>query len=482
MEAALSVTVNPTGVASVLDELIGFPAEIALQLRLTSFDPPNAADVLVQVRPNGNRISAVDALLDFDPADIQVIEVTPGALLVEVLTGDFDNSAGTIDIGALTLGPSAIGEFVLATISLSLPNTAITSDLEDRELLFSESFPRETKAAFAGAEVPSKLAPLATLTPFPPGQLPNLEKSTPDNQKGAQFDWDPPIARPVGGLESFRVSIVGTSDQAGSSVINGDATDVGTLECFSVDELGVPRSIPCTLASPINIDEISFFRLSLNDNLADGRYVLTMTPFDNLGQSGESTELPDFVIDTEVPPTPSPPAPLPREGEVVAFTKETAPVLAWTESEDPLSDVEYDLHLSLSEDGLEVPGARTEFNELSETTQVVTNLDLNTVYWWHVRAVDQSGVTPAAALEPGSDGPSPLAPIAGRGNASAFSIPSRFVIDTVSPSTPDQQSLRNVSTGGNATPQSNGRAPATQDSSALARSERGPVWTYTTWT
>ena len=227
---------------------------------------------------------------------------------------------------------------------------------------------------------------------------------------------------------------------------------MGTLECFSVDELGVPRSIPCTLASPINIDEISFFRLSLNDNLADGRYVLTMTPFDNLGQSGEPTELPDFVIDTEAPPTPAATAPLPREGEVVAFTKETAPVLAWTESEDTLSDVEYDLHLSLSEDGLEVPGARTEFNELSETTQVVTNLDLNTVYWWHVRAVDQSGVTPAAALEPGSDGPSPLAPIAGRGNASAFSIPSRFMIDTVSPSTPDQQSLRNVSTGGNATP------------------------------
>ena len=449
-EVALAVKVNPIGVASVLDELIGFPAEIALQLRLTSFDPPNAADVLVQVRPNGNRVSAVDALLDFDPADIQVTGVTPGALLVEVLTGDFDNSAGTIDIGALTLGPPTIGEFVLATISLTLPNAAITSDLEDRELLFSESFPRETKAAFDGAEVPTKLAPLATLTPFPPGQLPNLEKSTPDNQTGAEFDWDPPIARPVAGLETFIVSIEGSGTGAGPTSINGDSTDVGTLECFSVDELGVPRSIPCTLASPINIDEISFFRLSLTDTLADGRYTLSVTPFDNLGQSGEPTELPDFVIDTAAPPTPAATAPLPREGEVVAFVNDTTPELAWTESEDPLSDVEYDLHLSLSEDGLQVPGARQEFNGLSEITRVVENLDLDTVYWWHVRAVDQSGVAPAAALEPGSDGPSPLAPIVGRGNASDFSIPSRFVIDTVSPS--DPQNVENISAGNDPTP------------------------------
>ena len=75
--------------ASVLRELIGFPVEIVLGLRLNNFEAPFEADVVVQVRPNGNRVSAVDAfldLLDVDPTGLEVVSLFPGSTLENVLS------------------------------------------------------------------------------------------------------------------------------------------------------------------------------------------------------------------------------------------------------------------------------------------------------------------------------------------------------------------------------------------------------------
>jgi hypothetical protein len=112
-------------------------------------------DLIIQADAGDQPVSGVDAFVDFDPAYLEVLSVTPGPALPTVLKNTHDNSAGTIDYGAGKLGaPFPTGTFTVATIQLralapTSPSTSIT---------FSTSFPRETTADYSGSDVTGTLS------------------------------------------------------------------------------------------------------------------------------------------------------------------------------------------------------------------------------------------------------------------------------------------------------------------------------------
>lgn len=97
------------------------------------FDPPQTTVVAGQefqvallVEAGSQPVDAVDAFLSFDPALLQVLELTPGSALPTVLAGSFDNATGRIGFsaGKQLGGPDPSGTFVLVTISLRTNSTA----------------------------------------------------------------------------------------------------------------------------------------------------------------------------------------------------------------------------------------------------------------------------------------------------------------------------------------------------------------------
>ena len=462
-DVALAVFVEEEGVLdpplSVLRDLFGFPLEIALQLRLTSFNSFQA-EVFIQVRPNGNRVSTVDAFLDFDTGDMTLANPVSaaGTAMELVLTGDSDNENGTVNYAALTLGGPPISEFDLAVVGASF--TGDLAGLAGMQILFhcfdgtgdliadedcTPPFPRNTQGAFEGASVPVRLVPLTTLTPFPPGVLENLKKTMPSNDNTPTFQWDPPLIRPVAGINSFVVSITGTGDNPGPSVVAGDVNDVNPPQCFGADGSVVDCFVQ---AGEFNFDDVTYVEFTVPQVLADGRYRFSVAAVDNLSQTGDETEIPLFSIDTGTPTVPVVSGNL---GVDLAFTNDPQPLLEWETSTDGLtatSDLTYDVQVALTQSFL---GPETREITTGDLFWKVGQLATDTIYWWRVRAVDDAGIIPA---DPGESDQGPLQSepevLPGRGNSSEFSTPIRFVIDTVPPS--DPQSLENLSTGGDTTP------------------------------
>ncbi|MCK4722972.1 MAG: hypothetical protein KAT75_06695, partial [Dehalococcoidia bacterium] len=120
-------------------------------------DPPSSEGICIgqtftlEIKTNVDseqQVSGVQAFVDFDPAYLEVLSVTPGASLPTVLQNIYD--AGTIDYSAGKLGePFPTGTFTVATIqfralALTSPSTALT---------FSTNLPRETRADYSGNDV-----------------------------------------------------------------------------------------------------------------------------------------------------------------------------------------------------------------------------------------------------------------------------------------------------------------------------------------
>ena len=447
---------------SVLRDLVGFPVELALELKLTSFDLPNLdAEVVIRARPNGSRVSAVDAFLDVDPTDIGLESIAHGRRLEQVLTGDLDRAAGHVGIGAATFNPT-VGEFDLATVKAVITAASLDA-LAPMQVLFHcydatgnpipgcALFPRSTEVALNGESVLDVLTPLATLRLQPPGAVENLIQRSPDNQARPTFDWDPPRVRPAAGIRTFNIAITGSGDDPGPTVVAGDFAEVGTVQCFDANELELPSCFDAS--GSLDIDNVAFFRMALKTALGDGRYTISVSPVDNLGQQGELKGSKLFSIDTQPPTVPVTTGPL---GADLAFTRDTTPLLEWDPSTDnltPTNQIEYDVHLALTKAALDSEADRRETTTGDLFWEVVEyELELNKVYWWRVRGLDKAGRITAALLVATADQRSTLAVerVPGRGNASEFSEPIRFTIDTLSPTPP--QELSSTSIGGAITP------------------------------
>ena len=211
---------------------------------------------------------------------------------------------------------------------------------------FHRDFPRETKAAFRNTVYAADRLNLVDLEmrAVPPGLLPNLKKTTPDNQPQSPiFEWDPPIRRPAAGIREFAVNIEGTGNVPGPSRVSGDARDIGELKCFADDGSLISCFVEQSGVVVFNIDRVTYVQLTLGRLLNDGRYSLSVTPTDNLGQTGVTTTR-TFTMDT-IPPT----DPVPTSPSNGAFTNNPTPLLDWEDSVDLLSDVTYDVQVDISQ-------------------------------------------------------------------------------------------------------------------------------------
>ena len=216
---------------SVLNDLKGFPVELALELRLNTFDGPAfEADVVVQARLNGNRASAVDVLLE-SSGDLEMngIARAPGSKLGTVLSSTVDPAAGTAEYGATIrlvppFGVPPLGEFDLAILDVTAGRIAVGDDPSTDEITFQTEFPRSTNVALNGTPIPVDRLKPVRMEARPPGRLPNLRRTTSNFDPTPTFQWDPPVRRPAAGIRTFEVSIVGAGPQAGATNIEGDAS------------------------------------------------------------------------------------------------------------------------------------------------------------------------------------------------------------------------------------------------------------------
>ncbi|MDZ4769078.1 MAG: cohesin domain-containing protein, partial [Chloroflexota bacterium] len=78
-----------------------------------------------------SQIDGLDVHLRFDPALLQVVSVTPGTALDQVIVATFDNAAGTIEVAGGELGGSVTGRFSAFTVTfraIAAGTTTIDAD------------------------------------------------------------------------------------------------------------------------------------------------------------------------------------------------------------------------------------------------------------------------------------------------------------------------------------------------------------------
>ncbi len=102
-------------------------------------------DVVVEVRTGTRRVDGAAAYLDFDPSQVQVVGITPGRALPELLEQDFDNATGRLGFAAGRFADFPSGAFILATVRMRALASTPAAALD-----VSVSAPRQTDVTFAG--------------------------------------------------------------------------------------------------------------------------------------------------------------------------------------------------------------------------------------------------------------------------------------------------------------------------------------------
>ena len=408
---------------SVLDQVINFPVKIALGLRLESFVAPFQAQIPIIVRPNGNRVAAVAAFLNFPPGNVEVTSLIRVPTLETLLESEFDNPAGTLGYAAVTLGTPPLGQFNLAIVEATL-----SGDLTSAQILFHcydasgdiipgcDIFPRRTDAAFGGQSILDILTPLASLAPQPPDALQNLRRLTPDLDSTPTFAADLPPIFPPPGIKNLNLSIGGSGDVPGPSTIaDADVVDVATLTCFDAD--GVETDC---------FEGAATVTIELNDALGDGRYSMALRAVDNLDQDGEEALLDLFTVDTTAPPKPT--LQDPADG---TFIGTQTPTLIWSKVVDILNDVFYNVQVDDTENfsspvlAVQVgnPGTGAIVELLLQTP-----LDPAVGYFWRVESLDDAG-----AIEVTEVSTEQVEAEAEAGNTRGFTSAFSFTVDTQAP-------------------------------------------------
>lgn len=118
----------------------GKPVRIAIDPAATTRSVGEEFDLAIRVDAGTTGIVAADVYLDFDPAYLEVVGITDGTPL-SVLVKMYDNAAGTINIGAGTLGSPASGTFVIATVRM---RAKAATGISPTVVAFSFVPPRQT--------------------------------------------------------------------------------------------------------------------------------------------------------------------------------------------------------------------------------------------------------------------------------------------------------------------------------------------------
>ncbi len=132
---------TPSPTQSVQVDLILTPAAVSVDIGETF-------EFKIQVQAGTQRVDGVSAYLNFDPAVLEVLSITPGTELDRVLQNEFDNDKGEIDFVADTFSDSPSGTFGLATVLFEAVDESPGSPVS-----FSVATPRESDAVFEGVSV-----------------------------------------------------------------------------------------------------------------------------------------------------------------------------------------------------------------------------------------------------------------------------------------------------------------------------------------
>jgi len=140
---AATVTPAPTAVASTGSGAVA----ISLNPASRSVALNEQFTMNIQVAAGTQAVDTVQASLNFNPALLRVVSITPGGSLGTVLQNTYNNTNGTLDFGAGALPPATApsGTFTLATVTFQgLANTSGTP------ISFNSAAPRETGAFYQG--------------------------------------------------------------------------------------------------------------------------------------------------------------------------------------------------------------------------------------------------------------------------------------------------------------------------------------------
>lgn len=105
--------------------------------------------VAVQIQAGTETLDSANAYLNFDPAKLKVITMTPGTTLPDAISSAYNNDLGQIDYTATLSAATASGTFDLVSIQFqAMAESSATA------ITFSQSTTRETTVALAATSIP----------------------------------------------------------------------------------------------------------------------------------------------------------------------------------------------------------------------------------------------------------------------------------------------------------------------------------------
>jgi hypothetical protein len=125
----LCAAILPAALVSAEGHTVGMVIDPASQT--VAVGESFSVDIKVTIS-EGEAVNTAEAHIDFDPAYLEVVSITPGTALPTPLENMFDNGAGTIDYaaGAQLGGAAPTADFILATLNLeakaATQDTALT--------------------------------------------------------------------------------------------------------------------------------------------------------------------------------------------------------------------------------------------------------------------------------------------------------------------------------------------------------------------
>ena len=145
---AVPPTATPAPTPTATPTPVSMEVAFALTPALVNVRVGDVFTVAVSVQANAQPLDAAAAFLDFDPAVLQVVTITPGTALSTVIHNRFDNQLGQVDFAAGTLSGPASGGFTLAMITFQARGASPGSPLT-----FAATPPRRTDATWRGESV-----------------------------------------------------------------------------------------------------------------------------------------------------------------------------------------------------------------------------------------------------------------------------------------------------------------------------------------
>jgi hypothetical protein len=107
-------------------------------------------EVPILVQAGVLQVDGTSAYLNFDPAYLEVVSITPGSEFSTILANEFDNSTGEVNFAAGSFNNFPSGTFTLATVTFQ--TLALTDDA-GTPIQFNSSLPRQSDATFDSTSV-----------------------------------------------------------------------------------------------------------------------------------------------------------------------------------------------------------------------------------------------------------------------------------------------------------------------------------------